>query len=60
MRGDVPFCIRTDTNADGFTDLTCYFAFNRNTFSPDNGTATLTGKLLDGTPFSGSDSIVIR
>lgn len=60
MRGDVPFCIRTDVNADGFTDLTCYFAFNRNTFSPDNGTATLTGRLLDGTPFSGSDSIVVR
>jgi hypothetical protein len=46
---------------DGFDDLTCQFAFDLRAFSPnDDGTATLTGNLLDGTPFSGTDSITIR
>ncbi len=43
---------------DGYLDLVCQFVDDPDRWSPDNGTATLTGLLLPeygGTAFSGSD-----
>jgi hypothetical protein len=46
---------------DGLTDLLCVYVFDLAAFSPNpDGTATLTGSLVDGTPFWGSDVIDIR
>jgi hypothetical protein len=44
---------------DGFDDLTCQFVDDVSTWSPDDGTATLTGALIDGTRIEGTDSICI-
>jgi hypothetical protein len=42
---------------DGYSDLVCQFVDDPATWSPDNGIATVTGSLNDGTPFEGSDTI---
>lgn len=44
---------------DGYDDLVCHFIDDPNVWTPDNGTATLDGALLDGTTFEGSDAICI-
>jgi hypothetical protein len=45
---------------DGYLDLVCQFVDDPGTWVPnDDSTATLTGNLLDGTPFEGTDSICI-
>jgi hypothetical protein len=44
---------------DGYPDLVCQFVDDPNLWSPDDGTATLTGKLFDGTSIKGIDSICI-
>ena len=44
---------------DGYPDLVCQFVDDPNLWSPDDGTATLTGNLLDGTPIEGTDSICL-
>jgi len=44
---------------DGYLDLVCQFVDDASAWTPDDGTATLTGELLDGTPIEGSDSICI-
>ena len=44
---------------DGYDDLVCHFLDNTDTWSPNNGTATITGALLDGTPIEGTDTICI-
>jgi len=54
---DEPQCSYGDWNGDGYTDIVCQFVDNPDNWSPDNGTATLAGELLDGTPIEGSDSI---
>ena len=44
---------------DGYVDLVCHFVDDPEVWSPENGTATLTGLLLPafgGTPFTGSDT----
>jgi hypothetical protein len=45
---------------DGYDDLVCQFVDDPTTWSPDDGTATLTGYLCDGTPIVGSDEICLR
>lgn len=48
---------------DGYPDLVCQFMDDPDTWSPDDGTATLTGNLLpqyDGTPIVGTDEICLR
>jgi hypothetical protein len=48
-----------DVNGDGFDDLVVQIEDADGTFTTGNGTATLTGTLLDGTPFEGTDDICI-
>jgi hypothetical protein len=42
---------------DGYPDLVCQFVDDPDVWSADNGTATLTGNLADGTPIVGSDEV---
>jgi YVTN family beta-propeller protein len=44
---------------DGYPDLVCQFVDDPTRWTPDDGTATLTGKLLNGTSFKGIDSICL-
>jgi len=44
---------------DGYPDLVCQFVDDPSTWTVGDGFATLTGKLLDGTPFEGTDSIKV-
>ena len=53
-------CAIEDLNEDEFPDLVCHFEDDTTQWEVGNdGNATLTGKLLDGTPIEGSDSICI-
>ena len=54
-----PQCAAKDWNGDGYTDLVCHFIDDPDSWSPDNGSATMTGSLKNGTPITGSDSICI-
>jgi len=54
-----PQCSIKDTNGDGYDDLVCQFVDDPSTWIPDDGTATLTGQLNDGTLIHGTDSINI-
>lgn len=49
----------SDVNADGFDDLVVQIEDVDGTFASGNGTATVTGTLLDGTPIEGTDSICV-
>lgn len=44
---------------DGYPDLVCQFVDNPDLWAPGDSMATVTGNLLDGTPFEGSDEITI-
>jgi len=48
-----------DVNGDGFDDLVVQIEDIDGAFTNGTGTATLTGQLLDGTPFEGTDDICI-
>ena len=52
-------CAAKDWNGDGYRDLVCHFIDDPDSWSPDNGSATLTGSLTNGTPIIGSDSICL-
>ncbi len=54
-----PLCGVEFSNEDEYWDLVCQFEGAPNIWSADEGVATLTGMLLDGTPIEGSDSICI-
>jgi hypothetical protein len=54
-----PFCGLEDVNSDGFDDIVCHFEDNPDYWEPGQDDATLSGKLLDGTEFEGTDSICI-
>ncbi len=45
---------------DGVLDLVCQFEDDASMWDPGDGEAGLTGKLLDGTPIEGIDSICVR
>ncbi|UCC83682.1 MAG: hypothetical protein JSW46_01740 [Gemmatimonadota bacterium] len=59
VRGNRFLCHVEDTNGDPFPDLVCQFGDNAEDWVPGNATATLTGELLDGTLFEGTDNICI-
>jgi len=44
---------------DGYDDLVCQFVDDTSSWTVGDGEATLTGELLDGTPFEGIDSIKV-
>lgn len=48
-----------DLNGDGFDDLVVQIQDADGAFTSGSGTATLTGTLLNGTPFEGTDAICI-
>lgn len=48
-----------DVNGDGFADLVVQIEDIDGAFTNGTGTATLTGQLLDGRPFQGTDDICI-
>jgi hypothetical protein len=54
-----PLCSIESVDADIYPDLVCHFEDNADNWQPSDGEATLTGTLLDGTPFEGTDSICI-
>ncbi len=54
-----PQCGYEDWNSDGYGDLVCHFADDPDVWAPGDGEATLTGNLMDGTPFAGSDTICV-
>ena len=54
-----PLCSIEDWNGDGYLDMVCQFDDNPDNWTPGEDSATLTGTLLDGTPFEGTDSICI-
>jgi hypothetical protein len=47
------------SNEDIYPDLVCHFEDDASNWQPGDGEATLTGTLLDGTPFEGTDSICV-
>jgi hypothetical protein len=57
--GSKPLISYEDTNSDGYTDLVVKFEDSDGVFEPGDGTGTVTGNLVDGTPFEGSDSICV-
>jgi hypothetical protein len=60
MKGNnSPLCGVDDTNDDGILDLVCHFEDEPSSWLPDDGEATLTGMMFDGTVFQGTDSICI-
>jgi hypothetical protein len=60
VRGNgTPQCGISDTNRDGFSDLVCQFQDNSAAWSPGTTTAELTGQLLNGMAFEGSDAICV-
>ena len=48
-----------DVNGDGFEDLVIQIQDEDGVFEPGEGIATITGLLVDGRSFEGSDSIVV-
>ena len=60
VRGNgTPQCSISDTNRDGFSDLVCQFQDDSDLWSPGATTAELTGLLLNGMAFEGSDAICV-
>jgi hypothetical protein len=60
MRGNKgPICGYEDSNDDGIQDLVCQFEDDPSAWNVGSGSATLSGELLDGSPFEGSDSICV-
>lgn len=54
-----PSCSFEDVNADGRNDLVCHFVDDPAYWQGGGAVAKLTGKLVNGTPIEGSDSICI-
>ena len=58
-RNGRPQCSFEFSNSDSFLDLVCHFTDDSTAWTGGVGTASLMGKLLDGAPFRGSESICI-
>ena len=54
-----PLCSIEYSNDDAYPDLVCHFEDDPSSWNTANDIATLTGSLLDGTPFEGTDSICV-
>ena len=61
VRGNkFPMCGMDDADGDGYLDLVCQFQDDASAWAEGNEEATLTGQLIDETPFKGSDSICLK
>jgi hypothetical protein len=54
-----PLCHYEHVNDDGYLDMVCQFEDNVEYWVPGEGVADLTGELMDGTEFEGTDSICV-
>ena len=54
-----PLCSIDYSNEDAYLDLVCHFEDDASAWDPGDGDASLTGNLIDGTSFEGTDSICI-
>ena len=54
-----PLCSIESVNGDAFPDMVCHFEDEAANWSPGAGVASLTGVLMDGTAFEGTDSICV-
>ena len=54
-----PLCNGEYSNGDAYLDLVCHFEDDASAWSPGSEDATLTGTLLDGSAFEGTDSICV-
>ena len=54
-----PQCSIDHSNDDAYLDMVCQFVDDSNAWTSDNDEASLTGSLLDGSAFAGSDSICL-
>ena len=54
-----PLCSYEYVNDDDFLDMVCHFEDSPDLWSPGDGVAELSGLLLDGTSFKGTDSICV-
>lgn len=54
-----PLCSIEYSNDDAYLDLVCHFEDDAGNWGAGDGEAMLTGELIDGTPFEGTDSICV-
>ena len=54
-----PLCSIEYSNDDAYLDLVCHFEDEAGNWDAGNGEAMLTGDLMDGTSFEGTDSICV-
>jgi hypothetical protein len=54
-----PLCRVDYSNGDEYLDLVCQFEDNSDFWNPGEDDATVTGTLMDGTEFEGTDSICV-
>ena len=59
VRGTKPLCSVSSVNGDAFDDMLCHFENGSNNWTPGQTTASVTGKLADGTPFEGVDRVCL-
>ncbi|HEV2220532.1 MAG TPA: hypothetical protein VGV08_08235 [Casimicrobiaceae bacterium] len=60
VRGSKPLCSVTQVNADGYDDLVCQFDNVSTSWASGQTTATVSGKLYNGLPIQGSDTICVK
>ncbi len=60
LRGNgTPQCSIQNVNGDAFNDMVCQFTNDPSAWSSSPATAELTGSLLNGFPFEGSDAVCL-
>jgi hypothetical protein len=52
-------CSQEDSNQDGQPDLVCHFQMDASRWTAEEGEASLSGALLDGTAITGSDQVCL-
>jgi hypothetical protein len=59
VRGKAPGCTIGSVNGDEYPDLMCQFSNASDAWQAGQTTATLTGKLFNGVPVTGSDKVCL-
>jgi hypothetical protein len=59
VRGSKALCSISRVNADAFDDMVCQFENSSSNWTSGQVTATVAGKLFDGTPFEGVDRVCL-